>query len=133
MSTDNAAHLGGLVSGYLIGRYAADRAPVDMREQKRAQAMGWAAGAVLVASFAFMFLFFYQTTHQRPESQQGGSAAYIRRNIDPGFVVREFAVSASRESSAFVFQQDSRDQASNRTTIAVELSGPPRSSAVAIN
>jgi rhomboid protease GluP len=121
MATDNAAHLGGLVSGFLIGRYAADRAPIDMREQKRAQAMGWTAGAVMVASFASMFTFFYQSTHQKPEPQGAAPSAYIQRNLNEETVLARWEL-----GNAVRYE-------SSRTTIAVELSGPPRSSAVAIN
>ncbi len=66
--TDNAAHLGGLASGFLIGKVVADRAPVDLREQRRAQVMGWLAGITVVICFGFMFLFFYQTEHMAPET-----------------------------------------------------------------
>ena len=66
--TDNAAHLGGLASGFLIGKVVADRAPVDLRERRRAQVMGWLAGITVVVCFGFMFLFFYQTEHTAPET-----------------------------------------------------------------
>lgn len=75
--TDNAAHLGGLISGFLIGRYVADRAPIDFHERKRAQYLGWATGIVMIASFALMFQYYYSTEHQRPE--QDSPTAQIRR------------------------------------------------------
>lgn len=56
---DNAAHIGGLISGFLIGRVMMDRAPVDAVERKRAYALGWLAGAVVVVSFAFMVSQFF--------------------------------------------------------------------------
>ncbi len=70
--TDNAAHFGGLASGYLLGRIVADRQPVDAAERKRAYALGWVAALVIVACFAFMFFDFYRGNH--PASQ--GSGAY---------------------------------------------------------
>ena len=56
---DNAAHIGGLISGFLIGRVMMDRAPIDPVERKRAYALGWLAGAVVAVSFAFMVLQFF--------------------------------------------------------------------------
>jgi membrane associated rhomboid family serine protease len=55
---DNAAHFGGLASGFLLGKVLADREPLNAREFKRAYALGWLAGIVVVASFVMMFLHF---------------------------------------------------------------------------
>jgi rhomboid protease GluP len=57
---DNAAHLGGLVAGFLLGRIFADREPVRGGEMKRAYALGWLAGLALAASFALMVLHYFQ-------------------------------------------------------------------------
>lgn len=54
--TDNAAHAGGLVAGYLLGRVMADRMPADVSERKRADMMGWVAGLAVAVSFVFMVL-----------------------------------------------------------------------------
>jgi membrane associated rhomboid family serine protease len=54
--TDNAAHLGGLASGYLLGRLMIDRPPADMLERRRADVLGWLAGIVVAVSFGFMVL-----------------------------------------------------------------------------
>ena len=55
---DNWAHGGGLISGFLLGRIFADREPMNPGEVKRANALGWVAAVVLLASFAFMILHF---------------------------------------------------------------------------
>jgi rhomboid protease GluP len=48
---DNWAHMGGFVSGFVLGKLMADRAPASPEERKRAYAMGWGAALVVVASF----------------------------------------------------------------------------------
>ena len=52
--TDNSAHIGGLASGYLLGRLMPDRPPADVIERKRADLLGWLTGAAVALSFAFM-------------------------------------------------------------------------------
>ena len=58
--TDNFAHLGGLAAGYLLGRVMADRQPADVVERKRANLLGWTAGAAVFVSFAFMVFNYLQ-------------------------------------------------------------------------
>jgi rhomboid protease GluP len=58
--TDNFAHFGGLVAGYLLGRVMADRQPSDVNERKRADLLGWVAGIAVFASFGFMVLKYLQ-------------------------------------------------------------------------
>jgi rhomboid protease GluP len=59
---DNLAHLGGFVSGFVLGKLMADRQPADAAERRQAFALGWTAGLVVAASFAFMlFNYFYPT------------------------------------------------------------------------
>jgi rhomboid protease GluP len=53
---DNWGHFGGLAAGYLLGRIVSDREPVTPREKQVAMALGWLAGAIIVASFVFMFI-----------------------------------------------------------------------------
>jgi len=53
---DNAAHLGGLASGYLFGRVFADREPADPVERRRAMLLGLAAVLAVAGSFAAMIL-----------------------------------------------------------------------------
>jgi rhomboid protease GluP len=49
---DNYAHLGGLATGFLLGRVMVDRPPADPRERKLANVLGWASVILVVASFA---------------------------------------------------------------------------------
>lgn len=60
--TDNAAHFGGLASGYLLGRLFADRTPADLTERRRAEVLGWAAGFAIAVSFGFMVFNYLQNT-----------------------------------------------------------------------
>ena len=58
--TDNYAHLGGLATGYILGRLMPDRAPADLRERRRAEFLGWAAGFAIAVSFGFMVFNYLQ-------------------------------------------------------------------------
>jgi rhomboid protease GluP len=58
--TDNAAHAGGLVTGYLLGRVMADRLPAGGSERRRADMLGWIAGLALAVSFGFMVFGYLQ-------------------------------------------------------------------------
>ncbi len=58
---DNAAHLGGLAAGFVLGKIMADREPANADERKRAYTLGWSAGLVVVASFAIMLMHYFQT------------------------------------------------------------------------
>lgn len=58
--TDNAAHAGGLVTGYLLGRVMADRPPAGGNERQRADMLGWIAGLALAVSFGFMVFSYLQ-------------------------------------------------------------------------
>jgi len=53
---DNAAHFGGVASGYLLGRVFLDREPSDAVERNRANLLGLVAIVAVVASFAAMIL-----------------------------------------------------------------------------
>jgi rhomboid protease GluP len=57
---DNAAHLGGLAAGFLLGKVMADREPLDAAERQRAYALGWASGLVVLASFAAMLMHYFR-------------------------------------------------------------------------
>jgi membrane associated rhomboid family serine protease len=54
MHIDNWAHLGGGVTGLILGKVMMDRAPADSTERKRAYALGWLTAVAVLASFVFM-------------------------------------------------------------------------------
>ena len=56
---DNAAHIGGLAAGFLLGRVMADREPMNPTERQRAYALGWLAGLVVATSFAAMLMHYF--------------------------------------------------------------------------
>jgi rhomboid protease GluP len=51
---DNYAHLGGLATGFVLGKIMMDRPPVSPEERKRAQMLGWATALVVIASIAMV-------------------------------------------------------------------------------
>lgn len=57
--TDNFAHAGGFVSGFLLGKIMSDRNPSGMAEQRTARILGWSAGLAVAVSFAFMLLGYF--------------------------------------------------------------------------
>jgi membrane associated rhomboid family serine protease len=56
---DNFAHIGGALSGYLIGSILPSREPVDLHDRRVANAMGWGAGLAVAVSFALMALTYF--------------------------------------------------------------------------
>jgi rhomboid protease GluP len=56
IGADNVAHFGGLATGFILGKFMADRLPGNLQERNRAYVLGWAAGIVTVASFVMMFM-----------------------------------------------------------------------------
>jgi rhomboid protease GluP len=58
--TDNFAHLGGVATGYLLGRLMPDRQPADVTERTRANLLGWVAGIAVFVSFGFMVMSYLQ-------------------------------------------------------------------------
>ena len=57
--TDNVAHAGGFVSGFLLGKIMPDRQPSGVAEQRSAWILGWTAGLAVAVSFAFMLLGYF--------------------------------------------------------------------------
>jgi rhomboid protease GluP len=56
---DNSAHMGGFAVGFVIGKIYEDRQPMDPAERKKAQALGWLAGILMIACFVLMMLHFH--------------------------------------------------------------------------
>lgn len=51
---DNMAHLGGLATGFLLGRLMLDRPPMTPEERKRSYLFGWAAVLIVAVSLGMM-------------------------------------------------------------------------------
>lgn len=56
---DNAAHIGGFVSGFVLGRVFGDREPMTPKERTRANALGWIGGLIVVGSFVATVIRFF--------------------------------------------------------------------------
>lgn len=56
---DNFAHIGGFVAGFLLGKVMKDRQPADAIERRRAYALGWTTGFVVLTSFVLMLLNYF--------------------------------------------------------------------------
>lgn len=51
---DNFAHLGGLISGFILGKIMVDRAPSSPDERRHANILGWATGLAVAASLVML-------------------------------------------------------------------------------
>ena len=51
---DNFAHLGGLISGFILGKIMVDRAPSSPDERRHANILGWATGLAVAASLVMV-------------------------------------------------------------------------------
>lgn len=56
MAMDNFAHGAGLAAGFGLGKFFADRQPMNANERRTAYALGWLAGLVVIASFVLMIM-----------------------------------------------------------------------------
>lgn len=56
LGADNAAHLGGLLSGVALGRIVSDRRPHTPSERLRVNLMGWGSALVILWSLAMVLL-----------------------------------------------------------------------------
>lgn len=54
--TDNYAHAGGLITGFLLGRIMVNRPPMSDQEKTRATLLGWTSAIVVVVSLGFAAL-----------------------------------------------------------------------------
>lgn len=59
---DNAAHAGGFVAGFLLGKVFADREPSNKEERARAYALGWLTFVVVVGSFVAMLVNYFRVS-----------------------------------------------------------------------
>ena len=53
---DNSAHIGGLVTGFILGKILVDRPPATVQERRTAQVLGWVAALAIAVSFAMAAL-----------------------------------------------------------------------------
>lgn len=58
---DNMAHLGGGVTGFILGKLMLDRQPATIEERKRAYMLGWGTAIVVLVSFAFALHFTFSS------------------------------------------------------------------------
>lgn len=56
---DNYAHIGGALSGYILGTIMPAREPVDLRDRRIDNALGWSAGLAVAVSFAWMAVTYF--------------------------------------------------------------------------
>jgi membrane associated rhomboid family serine protease len=59
---DNFAHLGGFISGFVLGKLMADRAPVSQQERTRADLLGWTTAIVVIASLGVVAYGLFQAS-----------------------------------------------------------------------
>jgi membrane associated rhomboid family serine protease len=58
---DNYAHVGGFVSGFILGKILQERPPATPEARKWAYALGWLTALIVVASFVMMALWLHRS------------------------------------------------------------------------
>jgi hypothetical protein len=94
MGIDNYAHGAGLLAGFVLGKLFADRQPNSPNERRRAFALGWVAGLVVIASFALMIKHYRdplpgESTQSSPAAGKSGLlySQYKAQPVDPHSIV----------------------------------------------
>lgn len=94
MGMDNYAHGAGLASGFVLGKYFADRQPANVNERRRAYALGWLAGLVVIASFVLMIKHYRdplpgESTQSYPAAEESALlyCRYETPAVDPHSIV----------------------------------------------
>jgi rhomboid protease GluP len=59
---DNAAHLGGFVGGFVLGKVMADRPPISQQERTRADLLGWTTAIIVIASIGVVAYGLFQAS-----------------------------------------------------------------------
>ena len=94
MGIDNYAHGAGLLAGFVLGKLFADREPHSPNERRRAFALGWLAGLIVIASFALMIKHYRdplpgESTQSSPSAGKSGLlySQYKAQPVDPHSIV----------------------------------------------
>jgi rhomboid protease GluP len=94
MGIDNYAHGAGLLAGFVLGKLFADREPHSPNERRRAFALGWLAGLIVIASFALMIKHYRdplpgESTQSSPLAGKSGLlySQYKAQPVDPHSIV----------------------------------------------
>jgi len=59
---DNLAHLGGLISGFALGKLMVDRPPMSQQERTRADLLGWTTAIVVITSLGIVAYGLFQVS-----------------------------------------------------------------------
>lgn len=94
MGMDNYAHGAGLAAGFILGKFFADRQPANVNERRRAYALGWLAGLIVIASFVLMIKHYRdplpgESTQSYPAARESALlyCQYKTPDVDPHSIV----------------------------------------------
>jgi rhomboid protease GluP len=94
MGMDNYAHGAGLAAGFILGKFFADRQPANVNERRRAYALGWLAGLIVIASFVLMIKHYRdplpgESTQSCPAARESALlyCQYKTPDVDPHSIV----------------------------------------------